>query len=123
MPACSTIFWHASESAIANPMVAFDSSLRRSLRMWAARSWIRPTTWCTSSETLTGVTSSRWSASSLAGTRGTLPWISKRSAACRKNPARAQYRRTSSDAGTVKSGFSRWASRSACAAVSIATSP
>jgi len=107
VPACSTIFWHASESAIAKPIVAFASRPSSWLSILAARSWIRPTTWWTSSDAPTGVMSSSWSESSLAATRGTFPWISKRSAACRKNPVLAQYRRTSSLAGTVKSGFSQ----------------
>jgi len=123
VPACSTIFWHASESAIVKRSVALSSRPSSPCRIRVAPSEIFPTTSCTSSVARTGVTSSSTSDGPVAGGRGTLPWSSNSSAAWWKKPARAQYRLTSSFCGTVKSGLSRLASARAWPAVSMPINP
>ena len=90
VPACSTIFWHDSESAILKRMVALRSSPSSPWRMRDAVSLIFSTTWCTSSIARTGVTSSSTSLGPVAAAFGTRPWSSNSSAACRKNPILAQ---------------------------------
>ena len=75
------MFWHASDSVIAKPIVARDSRCSLFNSMLAARSWMRSTTPWTSSLLVTGVTSSSTSLSPADRGRGTCPRTSNNSSA------------------------------------------
>lgn len=69
-PACSMMFWQTSDSVMAKPMIAFDSSFSSFLMIACARSCTRPTTLCTSSLFVIGVMSSSVFESPLSGRFG-----------------------------------------------------